>query len=199
MIVRSHLHGMILASFFAAMMMIGANITSLVPFLVIGGVPITLQTAVSVAAGLFLGKKYGSLSIVIYILIGLAGMPVFAQWSGGIGTIFSPTFGFILSYIATAYIVGRLTENNRTFKRLAAAALLGTAVNYIIGTNWMYMAYMLWFAAPDAFSYWMAWAWMMVPLPKDIVLAFLAAWFSLRVYHTMYAKKRTPSTKGGAA
>ncbi|MEW9502117.1 biotin transporter BioY [Jeotgalibacillus marinus] len=179
--VKSPLHGMILASLFAALMAIGANITSIVPILVIGNVPITLQTVVCLLAGILLGKKWGPIAMIIYLMVGLAGMPVFAQMSGGVGTIISPTFGFLLSYIVVAWVTGLITEKKKTFMILLIASLIGTVINYGIGTNWMYIAYKLWFSAPDGFTYTMAWIWMLPPLPKDIVLTFVAATVSYKV------------------
>jgi len=163
---------------FAALMMIGANISS---FLIIGGVPITLQTFFAILAGLLLGKRNGALAMLVYALIGLAGLPVFAQFSGGLDTIISPTFGFIISFIIVAYIAGYIVEKYPTKVGFVIAALAGLAFNYLFGTNWMYAAYKLWFAAPEAFSYKMAWAWMAVPLPKDLILAVLAGFFAYRL------------------
>ena len=88
---------------FAALMAIGANIAS---FLVIGGVPITLQTFFAILAGILLGSRIGAISMIVYAFIGLAGVPVFAKFSGGMDTLISPTFGFILSYIFAAFVVG---------------------------------------------------------------------------------------------
>ena len=98
---------------FAALMMIGANITSLVPFMTVGGVPITLQTFFAVLAGAALGSRLGSLSMIVYTLVGIIGAPVFAQFSGGAGIIITPNFGFILSYILTAYAVGKIVERKQ--------------------------------------------------------------------------------------
>ena len=163
---------------FAALMMIGANIAT---FLVIGGVPITLQTFFAILAGLLLGKRTGAIAMLVYALIGLAGLPVFAKFSGGFDTILSPTFGFIVSFIFVAYIAGLIVEKFPTKVGFVVAALVGTAVNYLFGTNWMYAAYKLWFEAPEGFSYQMAWAWMAVPLPKDLLLAVLAGLFGYRL------------------
>ena len=163
---------------FAALMMIGANISS---FLIIGGVPITLQTFFAILAGLLLGKRNGALAMLVYALIGLAGLPVFAKFSGGLDTIISPTFGFIVSFIFVAYIAGYIVEKFPTKTGFIVAALAGTAFNYLFGTNWMFAAYKLWFAAPEGFSYKMAWAWVAVPLPKDLLLAVLAGFFGFRL------------------
>lgn len=166
---------------FATLMMIGANITSFAPFMVVGGVPITLQVFFAILAGLILGSKLGSISITVYMLIGLAGAPVFARFSGGFSQILSPTFGFIVTFIFVAYVVGKMIEKNPSKKMYIVSALTGTVISYLIGTNWMYIAYMLWFGAPDGFSYSMAWLWMMPPLPKDLILAVFAGVFGYRV------------------
>ncbi|RLJ86860.1 biotin transporter BioY [Planococcus citreus] len=163
---------------FAALMAIGANISS---FLIVGGVPITLQTFFAVLAGILLGKRLGAAAMIVYAAIGLAGVPVFAKFSGGMDTLISPTFGFILSYIFTAFAAGWIAEKMPSKKGFIFGALVATAINYVFGTNWMYAAYKLWFAAPEGFTYGMAWAWMAVPLPKDVLLAVFAGLFGFRM------------------
>ncbi|MEK3888682.1 biotin transporter BioY [Bacillus sp. FSL K6-3431] len=172
---------MVYVSMFAALMMIGANITSFVPFMVVGGVPITLQPFFAVLAGAFLGSRLGAISMSVYAFIGLVGAPVFAKFSGGIGSLLNPTFGFIISFIITAYITGKIIEKNNKLHTYVIAALIGTIVSYLFGTNWMYAAYKLWFSAPEAFSYKVAWIWMAVPFPKDVILAILAGVFAHRM------------------
>ena len=66
-----------LAGMFVALMAVGANITSFVPFLVIGGVPITLQTFFAILAGAILGSRLGAITMAVYAFVGLAGAPVF--------------------------------------------------------------------------------------------------------------------------
>ncbi|WP_200883315.1 biotin transporter BioY [Planococcus sp. CAU13] len=163
---------------FSALMAIGANLTS---FLIIGGVPITLQTFFAILAGILLGSRLGAASMLVYAFIGLAGVPVFAKFSGGMDTIISPTFGFILSFILLAFVVGLIAEKFPTRKGYIGAALAGLAINYFFGTNWMYVAYKFWFAAPEGFTYAIAWAWMVPPLPKDLILSVLAGLFGFRL------------------
>ncbi|MEK4629024.1 MAG: biotin transporter BioY [Solibacillus sp.] len=170
---------------FATLMMIGANITSFAPFLTVGGVPITLQTFFAVLAGLVLGKKRGALACAVYMLIGLAGAPVFAKFNGGFSMIVAPTFGFIVTFILIAYIAGVIVEKYQTRVAYIAAALIATILNYILGTNWMYAAYQLWAGAPDGFTYSMAWLWMIPPMPKDFVLAIFAGVFAYRLQKTL--------------
>jgi biotin transport system substrate-specific component len=148
---------------FATLMMIGANITAFAPFLVIGGVPITLQTFFAILAGLILGSRLGAISVLVYACIGLAGAPVFAQFGGGFGQILSPTFGFIIGFIISAYIAGKIVERYSSIKGYITASIMATIIGYIIGTNWMYVAYKLWANAPDALTYKLVWLWMVPP------------------------------------
>ncbi|WP_026693601.1 biotin transporter BioY [Peribacillus kribbensis] len=177
-----------LAAMFVTLMAVGANITSIAPFMVIGTVPITLQTFFAVLAGVVLGSRLGAISMTAYALAGLVGIPVFAKFGAGFSTIFSSTFGFILSYILTAYVAGKIAEKGKSTAAYVIAALAGMAINYVAGTNWMYMALKLWADAPGAFSYKIAWEWMLVPLPKDIILAVLAGLLGFRLEKTVLSK-----------
>jgi len=180
---------LVYSAMFASLMMIGANITAFVPFLVMGGVPITLQTFFAVISGLILGSRLGAISMTVYMCIGLAGAPVFSKFSGGAGAILSPTFGFIVSFILVAYVAGKIVEKNSSLKAYVSAGLIATAINYLIGTNWMYFAYKAWAAAPDVFTYKIAWIWMLPPLPKDIALGVLAGMFGHRMYKVLKVRK----------
>jgi len=169
---------MTMAGLFAALMAVGANITA---FLVIGGVPITLTTFFSVLAGLLLGSRLGAISMTVYALVGLVGVPVFSQFTGGLSSLFMPTFGFILSNIFVAYVAGKIVEKNDSKTSFYVAALIGMSLNYVFGTTWMYFAYQLWFGAPEGFSYAVAWLWMAAPLPKDIIFSILAGGLAYRL------------------
>lgn len=187
-----------LAGMFVALMAIGANITTIFPFMIIGGVPITLQSFFAILAGLVLGSRLGTIATTVYAIVGLIGVPVFAQFTGGISMIIKPTFGFILVFILSAYISGKIVEKFNTVSGFVIAALVGTAVDYIIGTNLMYFAYKFWADAPEGFTYSMAWMWMMVPLPKDIILAIVAGLFAYRLEKTVLSKDRFKHLKHAA-
>ena len=180
---------LVYSGMFAALMMIGANITAFAPFLTVGGVPITLQTFFEILAGLILGSRLGAISMAVYMFIGLVGAPVFAKFGGGVGLLISPTFGFIVSFIFVAYVVGKIVEKNGRLYSYIFAALVGFVINYGIGTNWMYFAYKFWAAAPDAFTYKLAWLWMVPPLPKDIILSVLAGIFGHRMYKVLKVRR----------
>jgi len=178
---QSKMFRITIGAMFVALTAIGANITSIVPFLVIGGVPITLQTFFAILSGLVLGSRLGAFTMFVYMMLGLVGAPVFARFSGGADSLISPTFGFIVSFILLAYVVGKIRESNGSYFTYIIASLVGLAINYILGTNWMYIAYKLWFEAPEGFTYTLAWLWMVVPLPKDIILAILAGALAYRL------------------
>jgi biotin transport system substrate-specific component len=187
-----------LASMFIVLLAVGANITTFVPFLVVGGVPITLQTFFAILAGLVLGSRLGVITTSVYAFIGLVGIPVFAQFGAGLGHLFKPTFGFILSYILVAYIVGKMVEKKKKVSSFIIAALVGMVINYVIGTNWMYFAYKIWAEAPEGFTYSLAWLWMLAPLPKDIILAVFAGIMAYRLKTTVLSKGQFKHLKLGA-
>ena len=137
-----------LASMFVVLIALGANITTLIPGMVVGGVPITLQTFFAILAGLILGSRLGVLTTSAYAFIGLVGIPVFAQFGAGLGTLIKPTFGFIISFILAAYVIGKIVEKKKSVSSFVIAALVGTVINYVVGTNWMYFAYKFWADAP---------------------------------------------------
>ncbi len=108
----------------------------------LGAVPVTLQTlGVCIAAGL-LGAKRGTLSVVIYIFLGLVGVPVFSGFGAGPGVLFGMTGGYIIGFIFTALIVGLAVD--LIGKRLwvyVVFMVLGIAVCYAFGTVWFIFVY----------------------------------------------------------
>jgi|SRR6056297_117717 len=118
---------LILTGLFAALTSIGAYIYIPLP---ISPVPITIQNFFVFTAGSVLGKKYGFLSQIIYLLIGAIGLPVFAGGTGGIGILFGPTGGYIFGFLIAAYIAG-LGENKFLIKLLYM--LLGLTAIYVLG------------------------------------------------------------------
>jgi Uncharacterized conserved protein len=96
---------MVLASLFAALIAVGSYIR--IP---VGPIPITLQTFFVLLAAVTLGRKWGVVSIIVYLLVGFIGFPVFTGGSGGIGILFGPTGGYLYSFVLVAYLVGLLSE-----------------------------------------------------------------------------------------
>ena len=127
---------MILVSLFTALTAIGAFLS--IP---LGNVPITLQSMFTILAGLLLGSKLGSLSQLVYVLLGLAGVRIFAGFSGGLQSVLKPSFGFLIGFIFAAYVVGKIAHGGKSidFKRILLATLAGTFVIYLFGLPYMYI------------------------------------------------------------
>lgn len=105
-------------------------------------VPFTLQTFAVFMAGGLLGWKRGTLSVIIYILLGIVGIPVFAEFSGGLGVLLGMTGGYIIGFIFTTLIVGFMCEKlGRKLWVLALSMALGLAVCYAFGTVWFMVVY----------------------------------------------------------
>lgn len=138
----------------------------------ISPVPISLASMAVYLAVTVLGMKLGTLSCLIYLLLGLVGLPVFSGGSAGAPKLFGPTGGYLVGYLFLALIagafVGRYTENK--WKSIAFAALgmvLGTMVLYALGTAWLaYSAGMDFQAA--------LWAGVIPFIPGDLVKMVIA-------------------------
>jgi len=104
----------------------------------IGPVPITMQTFAVLLSGVLLGAKRGAFSQVIYLLLGLIGIPWFSR-GGGVSYIFSPTFGYIVGFVLAAFFVGFLCEKgfDRKFQSVILAMFLGNLFIYIPGLLWL--------------------------------------------------------------
>ena len=125
---------LILCSLFAALIAVGAFIKIPVPL-----VPFTLQVLFSTLAGLLLGPRLGVVSVVIYILLGLVGLPIFTN-GGGPSYIFQPTFGYLIGFLMGVYVTGSIAHKtkNPSLKKLIIASLAGLAIVYIIGMIYYY-------------------------------------------------------------
>ena len=116
---------------FAALTAVGAFLK--IP---LGPSAITLQFFFTAMAGCLLGSGCGALSQLIYVALGLLGLPVFTA-GGGFSYVLHPTFGFLLGLIPAAWVIGRLARSTRSFWRIALAALAGLAVLYAVGLPYM--------------------------------------------------------------
>lgn len=84
------------------------------------------------------GMKLGTISVVIYILLGLAGVPVFTNFTGGPAKLFGPTGGYIIGYIFMALICGFFVDKfGKKLPLYFLGMILGTAVCYLFGTVWL--------------------------------------------------------------
>jgi len=129
--------GMVYASVFGAATAVGAFLVVPLP-----PIPMTLQTFfLAVAAGL-LGGNLGALSQVVYVLLGIMGLPVFAGGKAGFGVLLGPTGGYLIGFIAGAYVIGRLIHaGKRTgFLKAFLCMAVGTMVIYAFGITHLCLA-----------------------------------------------------------
>ena len=149
---RSHtkLKSMVFVALMAAFLCIVSPISIPLPL-----VPITLQTFAVFAAGALLGWKKGTLAVLIYLLLGLIGLPVFSGWTGGFSSFATPSSGYIIGFLFTALVTGFLIDRfpNRLWMYPAAMAA-GLVVCYLFGTLWFLVYMNVWMATP--YTLWQA-------------------------------------------
>ncbi len=100
-------------------------------------VPMTLQTAVVLFAGVALGARLGACSQLLYLAIGLIGVPVFADSGAGPQYVFGATGGYLLGFLIVPVVVGRLTARSSRLKPTLAAAAVGTILIFALGVGWL--------------------------------------------------------------
>lgn len=125
---NSDIRKMAHASLFAALVAVGAYIEIPLPL-----VPITLQVLFVLLAGAMLGAKWGSLSMVVYVLLGLVGLPVFSGGSSGIGVILGPTGGYLFGFIVAAFVVGYLSDKN------GSSSVVWNTVHMLVGLSLIFL------------------------------------------------------------
>ena len=111
-------------------------------------VPYTFQTASVLLVGTALGASRGTLSMLLYVLAGAVGLPVFAQASRGAEHLIGPTGGYLIGFVVAAALVGWLAQKgwDRHFRSAAGLMILGTLVIYAIGVPVLALTYPLPFA-----------------------------------------------------
>ncbi|WP_288467417.1 biotin transporter BioY, partial [uncultured Curtobacterium sp.] len=101
-------------------------------------VPITGQTLAVVLVGATLGARRGMLSLLAYAVAGLAGAPFFAEATGGLAALASPSFGYVIGFIPAAGVIGWLARRDwdRKVGRATVAMLLASAIPFVTGLPW---------------------------------------------------------------
>ena len=102
----------------------------------LGPVPLSLTTALLMGMALLLGARRSLLCCVVYLLLGLLGLPVFSGFHGGLGTLLGPTGGFLLGYLPLTFCCGIASEKTNSCLLQALAFMLSTALLYLLGTAW---------------------------------------------------------------
>ncbi|MCR4707328.1 MAG: biotin transporter BioY [Clostridiales bacterium] len=138
-------------------------------------IPINLALFAVHLSGALLGAAGGALSMVVYVLLGISGVPVFAGFQAGPAVLFGKTGGYILGYFLCAFLVGFLSRKRPyTYPRLCLAMAAGVFVCYFFGTGW--------FMLLSGMSLSSSLSLCVVPfLPGDAVKVFMAAFLAVRM------------------
>lgn len=144
----------------------------------IPGVPITLQTLGIMLAGAILGPRKGTLAVVVYIALGLAGVPILSGGSAGLGVLVGPSGGYLLGFVLGAFVVGwgtaLLLPRYRLWAALGATALGGIVAVYLVGIPWL--------AVSTGVPFWAAIVGSGAYLPGDIVKVVLTVIVAKQVH-----------------
>lgn len=159
-----------LCALFVALIVVGAWIRIPIPV-----VPFTLQFLFTMLAGLLLGRKLGLTSVLVYIVMGLSGLPVFAE-GGGPVYLLKPSFGYIIGFAMAAYVTGAIANQVERpgYKRLFAANLVGLAIVYLCGMLHCYLISHLYLGTSMGVGALFLYGFVLA-VPGDMVLCILGA------------------------
>jgi biotin transport system substrate-specific component len=108
-------------------------------------VPITLQTMAVLLSGAFLGAKKGAYSQLLYLFLGIIGLPVFApipDGALGFARLFGPTGGYLLAFPVAAFVAGYIIEKNKSYIIITLAMFLAEIIILFVGTLFLYAFYL---------------------------------------------------------
>lgn len=179
---NSNVKKMALVALFSALMVVGAFLKIPNPFF---PVFFTFQGVFCAFAGLLLGAKLGAAAVGLYIVMGLAGLPVFSAPAGP-QYIFNPTFGFLLGFLAAAWIIGKISEMKTEFTigKAFIASFSGLLAIYTAGIGYMFLIRRFYSDNPAGLGALISG---MTPyFIKDLILFILVAVISVQI------KKRVP-------
>lgn len=171
---KLNVKSMCLCSMFSVLIAIGAFIK--VPVSI---VPITLQTLFVVLAGIILEKRVALISVMLYIIIGLIGLPVFAN-GGGITYVLQPSFGYLIGFLVVAYFIGAFSKKAKNLIQLIIITIIGMLMIYIVGI--CYFAFIQHFYYGIDFTLeWLIYYLFIVYLPGDLLSCLVACWIGTRL------------------
>jgi len=162
---------MILIALFAALTAIGAFIK-----IQIGVVPFTFQFFFCAFSGVLLGAKKGFMSQILYVGMGLIGLPIFTN-GGGLTYIFQPTFGYLIGFVTCSFVIGFITERLVSYHifKVFGAAVAGLMAVYIVGVPYLYMIVKL-YLGKGTYTFQSAILGGFVPfIIPDLIMAFIVA------------------------
>ena len=176
---RSKIKDLTLMALFAALTAVGAFITIPVP-----PVPFSLQIFFAILAGALLGSHRGAISVAVYVLLGLCGLPVFTK-GAGLSYIFQPTFGYLAGFILGAWLCGKIVElrADKGMKTMLLACFAGAAADFAVGIVYFYLIQNLYLGSE--MGLWaVLYSTFIIFIPADTLLMVLAAYLGKRLHQT---------------
>lgn len=172
---------------FTALITIGAFIQIPVPYMDY----FTLQFFFVLLAGILLGSKLGGLAVLLYVIIGLIGLPVFAS-GGGLAYILRPSFGYLLGFIVGAYLTGLICEKTTfsTIKKYTLAISIGLLATYVIGLSYKYFILNYYVGTPISWKLVLL-SCFPLDLPGDIFLSLVAIGTGIK-FDKVFRNRRLP-------
>ena len=166
------------ASMFGALTALGAYLMIPLP-----PVPVTMQTLFVILAGTLLGGYLGALSQVVYILLGVIGLPVFSGGKAGFGVLIGPTGGYLIGFVVGALVIGKLTSLKRDpgLLWLMGSMLAGVAIIYTLGIAQLMLVAKLDFIKAISVG-------LLPPLPGDIIKIVVAAFICRKIRARILSK-----------
>jgi biotin transport system substrate-specific component len=174
---------LVLCSLFSALIAVGAFIKIPIPV-----VSFTLQFLFTTLSGLLLGARLGALSVAIYLITGLIGLPVFAN-GGGLSYILQPSFGYLIGFCLGSYITGTMAsmEGRLSFWKLFSAGVAGLIAVYSIGMIYYYVIANFYIDQPIGIMALFLYCFLL-PVPGDLVICIVSAIIAKRIIPSIRVK-----------
>ncbi|MBQ6817572.1 MAG: biotin transporter BioY [Bacilli bacterium] len=145
----------------------------------IGTISITLQTLFVFLIGMMLGSKWGVITILCYLIIGLLGIPVFAN-GGGLFYILEPSFGYLLGFLLATFVIGLFVKKDKSFKRMVLSGFIGLIIIYCTGLVYLFFISKYYYDITiDGFDFLVYY--FLIPLPIDIISIFISSFVVKRL------------------
>ncbi|MEY9973823.1 biotin transport system substrate-specific component [Lysinibacillus sp. RC46] len=182
---------LVMIAMFAALTAIGAFIKIPLPV-----VPFTLQIVFVFLAGSLLGSRNGLQSQLVYMGVGLVGLPVFTQ-GGGITYVLQPTFGFLIGFALAALVIGFMIErvDTPTKKHFIGANIVGLFIIYAVAVPYLYVSLNFWLHMKTSWSHIFV-VGFLNSIVADFCLAIASAFLAERLYKVFNSARTITSFNG---
>lgn len=176
----------VLCALFTALIVVGAFLRIPIPV-----IPFTLQFLFTTLAGILLGPGLGAVSVLCYILLGLAGFPVFAA-GGGIAYVLQPSFGYLIGFCLGAYVTGMIANRvpKPSLKRLLSANFSGLLIVYALGMAYCWIISRFYLGDDITVRTLLLYCFLL-PIPGDLFICVVAAILGKRLLPILRQNQRS--------